>query len=322
MCVSSCPGLLDLSRGLKSPIPEPPVCCMRWWPSIRSEASVLPSGCWGSRCTVLDAAISFITICGPPTINRWIFCSFWRRQTAEHEGISAAGSTVASRRYTALADAELLIHGPARPPLASAASARRRVPGPAQPCGGATLDVEAAGRGPRLGPETRFSLICTSSPWTKARRPVCPVVRRCRCRGCSICGDRENAWASVATPLGGGGVCSGGHHHGSSGVDGPRRGGCPSDQRQCASSAAATQESHLVAAEGFSGLRLGAHPSAEQILAAVGDPFPGASLQVCWWAVSAGQPFLLGAVARCWLFWPWRCRLWPPIGGPARRPRC
>ena len=33
-------------------------------------------------------------------------------QTAEIEGISAAGSTAVSRRYTAVADAELLLRGP------------------------------------------------------------------------------------------------------------------------------------------------------------------------------------------------------------------
>ena len=36
-------------------------------------------------------------------------------QTAEIEGISAAGSTAASRRYTAVADAELLLRGPMFP---------------------------------------------------------------------------------------------------------------------------------------------------------------------------------------------------------------
>ena len=36
-------------------------------------------------------------------------------QTAEIEGISAAGSTPVSRRYTAVADAELLLRGPMSP---------------------------------------------------------------------------------------------------------------------------------------------------------------------------------------------------------------
>ena len=36
-------------------------------------------------------------------------------QTAEIEGISAAGSTAVSRRYTAVADAELLLRGPMLP---------------------------------------------------------------------------------------------------------------------------------------------------------------------------------------------------------------
>lgn len=37
-------------------------------------------------------------------------------RTAEVEGISAAGATAASRRYTAIADAELLLHGPSHRP--------------------------------------------------------------------------------------------------------------------------------------------------------------------------------------------------------------
>ena len=37
-------------------------------------------------------------------------------RTAEVPGISAAGATTASRRYTAIADAELLLHGPAHQP--------------------------------------------------------------------------------------------------------------------------------------------------------------------------------------------------------------
>ena len=36
--------------------------------------------------------------------------------TAEVEGISAAGATSASRRYTAIADAELLLYGPSHQP--------------------------------------------------------------------------------------------------------------------------------------------------------------------------------------------------------------
>ncbi len=47
-------------------------------------------------------------------------------KTAEIEGVSAAGATKESRRYTALADAELLLEGP---------SLRRRVPLPPLPAG-------------------------------------------------------------------------------------------------------------------------------------------------------------------------------------------
>ncbi len=47
-------------------------------------------------------------------------------RTAEHQGISAAGSTAESRRFTALADAELMLDGP---------SGRRHWPLPPLPAG-------------------------------------------------------------------------------------------------------------------------------------------------------------------------------------------
>ena len=83
-------------------------------PSTPSDPSVLPQGCqqlgrlgasplheeslhpWKSR----DQSVDLLLVLAAT-------------QTAEHEGISAAGSTAASRRFTALADAELLIQGPA-----------------------------------------------------------------------------------------------------------------------------------------------------------------------------------------------------------------
>ena len=96
-------------------------------PSIPSEASVLPEGCQqlgGLGARMLDAAALRPWTSNDQPLDLLLVLAATR--TAEHEGISAAGSTVASRRYTALADAELLIHGPAR---------QRRWPLPPLPAG-------------------------------------------------------------------------------------------------------------------------------------------------------------------------------------------
>ena len=96
-------------------------------PSIPSEASMLPEGCQqlgGPGASVLDAAALRPWTSSAQPLDLLLVLAATR--TAEHEGISAAGSTVASRRYTALADAELLIQGPAR---------KRRWPLPPLPAG-------------------------------------------------------------------------------------------------------------------------------------------------------------------------------------------
>ena len=77
-------------------------------------------------------------------------------RTAEHPGISAAGSTVASRRFTALADAELMLAGPAAP---------RHWPLPPLPAGVSRLltlwpaaaFTDACGRSGRSGAPVRCS---------------------------------------------------------------------------------------------------------------------------------------------------------------------
>jgi NaMN:DMB phosphoribosyltransferase len=102
-------------------------------PSIPSEASVLPEGCQqlgGLGASALDAAALRPWTSNDQPLDLLLVLAATR--TAEHEGISAAGSTVASRRYTALADAELLIHGSG---LDSAVGPCRRCPlGSPPPC--------------------------------------------------------------------------------------------------------------------------------------------------------------------------------------------
>ena len=96
-------------------------------PSIPSETSVLPEGC--QQLGRLGASALDAAALRPWTSNEQpldLLLVLAATRTAEHEGISAAGSTVASRRYTALADAELLIRGPA---------GQRRWPLPPLPAG-------------------------------------------------------------------------------------------------------------------------------------------------------------------------------------------
>ena len=90
-------------------------------PSIPSEASVLPEGC--QQLGRLGASALDAAALRPWTSNEQpldLLLVLAATRTAEHEGISAAGSTVASRRYTALADAELLIRCPAGPRISCA----------------------------------------------------------------------------------------------------------------------------------------------------------------------------------------------------------
>ena len=165
-------------------------------PSTPSDPSVLPQGCqqlgrrgasplheeslhpWKSRDQLVDLLLVLAAT-----------------QTAEHEGISAAGSTAASRRFTALADAELLIHGPA---------GQRRWPLPSLPAGvSPALLSHVAARRLKLNPQVAALGLTQRpdfptwrlKPWIRGHRRVCRAERRCRCRGCSTFGDVESSWA-------------------------------------------------------------------------------------------------------------------------------
>ncbi len=99
-------------------------------PSLKSAAALLLP----EKCKAFGSGVSI------PSLNRWV--STWSisvgditsllvlagSKTAEIEGVSSAGSTKESRRYTALADAELLLKGPysqravSLPPLSAGVS--------------------------------------------------------------------------------------------------------------------------------------------------------------------------------------------------------
>ena len=96
-------------------------------PSIPSEPRTLPEGCQtlGRSCeeALLEQRLSPWRR-SDHVSNLLVLLAATR--TAEHPGISAAGATAESRRFTALADAELLLEGP---------SGKRRWPLPPLPAG-------------------------------------------------------------------------------------------------------------------------------------------------------------------------------------------
>ncbi|MCB4377854.1 MULTISPECIES: nicotinate-nucleotide--dimethylbenzimidazole phosphoribosyltransferase [unclassified Synechococcus] len=263
-------------------------------PSTPSDPSVLPQGCqqlgrlgasplheeslhpWKSR----DQSVDLLLVLAAT-------------QTAEHEGISAAGATAASRRFTALADAELLIHGPAgqrrwplpplpagvSPALLSHVAARRLKLNPQVAALGLTqrpdfphLEIETLDQGPSA---------CLSSG---AAMPL-PRVQHLWRRG-ELLGRRLQRPLVLAECVPGGTTTA-----------------------QAVLTALGVEVAHLISGsarhppqqlkqelvtQGLQRASLGAHPAAEQILAAVGDPFQAFTAGVLVGAVSSGQPLLLG----------------------------
>ena len=96
-------------------------------PLIPSDLEGLPSGCLilGTRCRRQQLQAQ-LDAWGHRDSSFDLLLLLAATRTAEREGISAAGATAASRRLTALADADLLLNGPAQP---------RRWPLPPLPAG-------------------------------------------------------------------------------------------------------------------------------------------------------------------------------------------
>lgn len=92
---------------------------MPWLRLIPSEIGVLGS------CSSTEVA-ERLEVWQAPHLSADLLLVLAGTRTAEHPGISAAGATAASRRFTALADAELMLTGPGGP---------RRWPLPPLPAG-------------------------------------------------------------------------------------------------------------------------------------------------------------------------------------------
>ena len=94
---------------------------------IHSDSVDLPRGCQWVGCIPATAAlVGGLEPWQQPGLKGDLLVLLAGTRTAEQQGISAAGATAASRRLTALADAELLLHG---------AEARRRWALPPLPAG-------------------------------------------------------------------------------------------------------------------------------------------------------------------------------------------
>jgi len=214
-------------------------------------------------------------------------------RTAEHEGISAAGSTAASRRYTALADAELLIHGPA---------GQRRWPLPPLPAGvSPALLSHVAARRLKLTPQVA-ALGLDQKPDFQclAIEPLDQGPSACLSSGAAMPLSRvQHLWREgellgrrLQRPLVLSECVPGG-----------------TTTAQAVLTALGVEVAHLISGSarqppqqlkqalvtrGLQRASLGAAPTAEQILAAVGDPFQAFTAGVLVGAVSAEQPLLLG----------------------------
>jgi len=87
-------------------------------------------------------------------------------QTAEIEGISSAGSTPISRRYTAIADAELLLRGPLNP---------KRWPLPPLPAGvSPALISYVASRFLKIKPTIILKVLVLPAPFGPKRPTISP----------------------------------------------------------------------------------------------------------------------------------------------------
>jgi len=263
-------------------------------PSTPSESSVLPEGCrqlgrLGS--SALDAAALRPWISNEQPLDLLLVLAATR--TAEHEGISAAGSTAASRRYTALADAELLIHGPA---------GQRRWPLPPLPAGvSPALLSHVAARRLKLKPQVAaLGLVQTPDFPHLDIEPLDQGPSACLSSGAAMPLQRvQHLWAQgellgrrLQRPLVVAECVPGG-----------------TTTAQAVLTALGVEVAHLISgsalhppqqlkqelvSRGLQRASLGAHPAAEQILAAVGDPFQAFTVGVLVGAVSSRQPLLLG----------------------------
>ena len=267
---------------------------MDLFPSTPSDPSVLPPGCQQLGrlgASPLDAAALRPWTSKDQPVDLLLVLA--ATQTAEHEGISAAGATAASRRYTALADAELLIHGP---------NGQRRWPLPPLPAGvSPALLSHVAARRLQLTPQVvALGLVQRPDFPHLEIEPLDLGPSACLSSGAAMPVPRvQHLWAQgemlgrqLQRPLVVAECVPGG-----------------TTTAQAVLTALGVEVAHLISgsalhppqqlkqelvSRGLQRASLGADPAAGQILAAVGDPFQAFTAGVLVGAVSAGQPLFLG----------------------------
>ncbi|KGG16522.1 Nicotinate-nucleotide--dimethylbenzimidazole phosphoribosyltransferase [Prochlorococcus sp. MIT 0602] len=250
-------------------------------------------------CMAFGSGVSFLTL------KRWMniwstsasrinsFLVLAGSKTAEIEGISAAGSTKESRRYTALADAELLLEGP---------SISRKWPLPPLPAGvSPALITHVASRligvntvvlGAGLSQIPSFHYLAAESP------SLGPAD--CLTTGKAMNINRvETLWAKglsigsqLSKPLVLSECVPGGTTTALAVLTG--LGISVGDLISGSNRNPPVQLKKELVSKGLKAANLGNQPFPKSILAAVGDPFQPLSVGLLLGARQAGQPVLLG----------------------------
>ena len=280
---------------------------MDWLPSTPSDVREWPAGC--RRVGQQGDAADPIAMLAPwldQDVVPDLLLLLAATRTAEQEGISAAGSTPAARRMTALADAELLLKGPLVAPS---------WPLPTLPAGvsPALLSHAVAAR---LGLQPQVAAVgLLSQPDFDYLQLECPDLGPADClsSGAAMPQDRVNHLWRQGEKLG-------------AGLQRPLLlaecvpGGTTTAQAVLTAlgfevgdliSGSARQppkrlKSALVA-QGLRKAHLSKGCSAEQVLGRLGIRFRWWRRD-CWWALfDHSNPCFWGAAVKCWPFWRWPC---------------
>ena len=260
-------------------------------PLIPSDLEGLPSGCLilGTRCRQQQLQAQ-LDVWGHQDASFDLLLLLAATRTAEREGISAAGATAASRRLTALADADLLLNGPAQP---------RRWPLPPLPAGvsPALLSHVALKRLPMHPRVAALGLVHQATfPHLQLEGPDAGPAR-CVSTGQAMELERvTNLWrqgmrlgAQLSRPLLLAECVPGGTTTAQAVLTGL---GVPVNGLISGSARQPPQElKRRVVEQGLQRAQLPRCPSPQAVLAAVGDPFQAVAAGVL---LTARQPLLLG----------------------------
>lgn len=262
-----------------------------------TSSSTLPDGCeWIGAPQVIQAPSPSVkqrlAAWRDPQSRPDLLLILAATATAEVEGISAAGASAASRRYTALADAELLLHGPGHCP---------RWPLPPLPAGVSPALISwVAAQALGLTPRVAALGLLQEPPFPHLRLESCAFgPAACLSGGRAMAPERVQRLVAMGQRLG----------------RGLRR---PLVLAECVPGGTSTAQAVLTAlglpvadlvsgsalhppmdlkrrlvATGLRRAELGPDPSPLAVLAAVGDPFQAVATGMLLGAMESGQPLML-----------------------------